>query len=491
MPGELAKRWPTWAQGEPRRAAAVRKLLFYVEQHLGLVRQHIGRRIQDDNVRDLVIDFGTRVNNLVRSVVEAIAVAYSRGVRRKLQGLGEGASQAFAALVDESGIGRLGWSLNQLSWLLGPVFVGPCLVDGRLVLDVVTPARSDVQRIDPETLRSAVWRVRRDWIELDAEGWRYFDEKGEELKYEPHAVGRVPLAIFRCDSYLGFADLGDGADAEGGWWTASEHAGLVDASLEVAYKQAFGLFIRQNGSNKLTVINAALEGIPAGQTIADPMRPLVLFDPNVTNPVQVFDRTVDPSQTLGEIAAIVSAAVQRYGIPPSEITYENSNANWGTLSIAVRGDRLALLRDKQVPWLLRGERQLWPMVADFIRGSTHRLARQMPPGDELVDALQVSFPDLADPKDTKASIEALQAGLALGLDSATDFLMRRRPELTYEEAEAERHANIDDYAKGIEMVASRNIPADDAGRGVQSVAQIQGREGGRISGDIRREGATT
>lgn len=480
LPRELAARWD-WGQGAERRALARRKLLFFTEQHRSLVVQRIGALVNDDDARLQISAFASRTNNLVRSVVEAVAVGYSRGVRRELEKLGEGPAKAFADIVTESGIGELGWSINKLAWLCGPILVGPSLVDNELRLDVITPARNEVKRKSPNALSEALWRVGDEWLELDGEAWRYYKANGDKYHTEPHAAGRCPLAILRCDSYLGFDDCG-----AGGWWTPTEHAGLIDATLDLGYKHAFGLWTRHNGSNYLTVINAELKNVPAGQTIAHPVLPLHIEEPGGGNPVSVFDRSVNPDEYLREMAAIVQVAVSRYGIPPSEITFANDTSNWGVLSINVRSEKLGLLRDQQVPWLLRGERQLWGMVVDVLRASSHRHARALPPSDELRDALRISFPDLSAPDERKKQIEALQAGLGLGLSNATDLLMEQRPELTRAEAQRIRMDNINDYAKGIEDLASRNLAMDDAGRGVQSVAQIQGREGGRISGEVRR-----
>lgn len=441
-----------------------------------MVRQHIRSRMQDSEVQDEVAAFASRANNLVRSVAEVVPVAYNRGATRELPGLGDMARRTFAALVAESGIARLANAINALCWLLGPVLVGPCIVDGgrRLSLDVILPSQDEVKLAHPERVDSALWRAHGRWVELDSEAWRYLDGKGEEAAPTVyHSAGVCPVAVFRCEDYLL------------GWWGDTLHAGLVDASLDVAYKHALGLWSRQNSANFLTVINADLEGIPAGQTIGHPARPLVLHAPGGGNPVSVYDRSVDPSQYLSEMAAIVEAAVARYGIPPSEVSYGGSSQSWGSLAISIRGERLGLLRDKQVPWLYFGETQLWPIVCDVVRGSTHRLARVCPSGDEVRDALRVNFPDLASPADVTARIDAIKAGLPLGITNAADFFLQGRPELTREDADEMRRANLDTYAADIADLAARNLSPADVARGVESVAQLQGRVGGQASGQTR------
>lgn len=441
-----------------------------------MVKAHIRNRMQDSEVQDEVAAFASRANNLVRSVAEVVPVAYNRGATRELPGLGDMARRTFAQLVAESGIARLANTINALCWLLGPVLVGPCIVDGgrRLSLDVILPVQDEVKLAHPERVEAALWQSGGVWVELDGEAWRYYDGKGEpaaETVY--HGAGVAPVSIFRTEDYLL------------GWWGDTLHAGLVDASLDVAYKHALGLWSRQNSANYLTVINADLDGIPAGQTIGHPARPMVLHAQGNASPVSVYNRSINPSEYLSEMAAIVEGAVARYGIPTSEISYAANNSNWGSLSIAVRGERLGLLRDKQVPWLYFGETQLWPLVCDVVRGSTHRLARVCPPGDEVRDALRVNFPDLASPADVTARIDAIKAGLPLGITNAADFFLQGRPELTREDADELRRSNLETYAADIADLASRNLSPADVARGVESVAQLQGRAGGQASGQAR------
>lgn len=474
-PGELAERWSGWSAGDRRRVAAARKLALYGERHRHMVEGLIEERFAGEpKVAHAVKKFADRSPNLVRSVVSAVAVAYSRGCRRELVDLGDAATRAFAALLDEAGVDRLAPMINAAAWFTGPTLVCPHLdARGRLRLDVITPDSNDA-RHDGDEIESAIWR-RQDgvWVELTDESWSYFDEDGELLHRAPHGAGACPAVVFRTDG-----NLSD-------WWSTDIHAGLCDAALTVAYKMALGLWTRQVSSNKLTVIYGNFEDIAPGQTVAHHGLP-VYVGPKGTADVQVFDRSVSASDWLAECKAIITLAVSAYGLPPSSVTFENSSADWGTLAIAVRGEALGLLRNRQVPWLRAAERELWPLVCDVVRGGGHRLAGQLPPGDEVRDALRIYFPDIAQPAELKARIEALAAAVPFGLASPEDFLLASRPELTREEAVEEIRRNREQELARLDALAARNVAATPD-RGLQSIAQLQGREGGLQSGALRQE----
>lgn len=472
--GDLADRWPEWAASFERRQIASKKMRLYKEDHKGLVLQAIQERINDPEILGYVSRFASRSPNLYRTVTDAIAVAYSRGCRRELKDLGETAAKAFAQLVSESGIDKRANAINALSWSVGPTIVSPHLDQrGRLALDVVTADHVEVRRVG-ETIESALWHQGSTWIELNGEGWFYYDDRGDLVRSIPHTVGMTPA--------VPFISIDNTVD----WWTSTEHLGLVDATLEVAYKMALGGWSRQVSSNKLTVIYGKPEGTPPGQSLGHPAVPLVL-GPQGQSKVEVFDRNVPAQDYLSEVSALIVMAVSRYGIPSTEVTAQvTGNNNWGNLSVAVRGERLGVLRDKQVPWLRSAELELWPLVCDLIRGSTHRLASEIPPGDEVRDALRISFPDLATPEETKARIETLELAVKFGLSSPVDLLLQARPELTRAEAEEEIDANRQAEIDRTAQLAARNQPGD-LGQVPESIAQLQGRLGGQASGLARTD----
>jgi hypothetical protein len=490
-PGAFAARWPEWCsdRAKARRATIRKKLLIYSELQKPMIEALIAERLRGDpKAVELVCRFATSSPNLTRSVVDAVAVAYSRGCQRTLAEasrteaellaprVASDESKAFAALIDEVGMDRLAPEINAISWLCGPVIVSPCISErGVAKLDVLTGDRCERKEVDG-VLTAVLWR-RPDgvWIELTDEAWTYIDEDHpkEIAKQVPHTLGYCPAVPFR--SSYGLFD----------WWQTSEHTGLIDATLDVGYKLALGLWYRQVSGNKLTVIWGDIEGIAPGQTIGHPALPLYLGRKQDSE-VQVYDRIISANDYLNEIGAVISMAVSRYGIPPSEVTFENNGMSWHSLAVTVRGEKLGKLRDRQVQWLRVSERDLWPMLCDMIRAAPHRLRGRLPAGADVRERLRIFFPDLATPADIIERIEALKAGLPYGLDDPTRLLLAAQPELPPAEVEEMRERNMAREVHRQVRLAVHNVPGDPA-NGLQSIAQLQGRLGGQMSGEVRRE----
>ncbi len=476
--GDLAERWPGWssAEGVARRAAARRKRALYEESHLGLVHDRIAHRLQNPGLARDVGLFASRSPNIFKSVVDAVAVAYGKGVQRDLRGLGAPVVKAFAEIVDESGIGASANGISARAWGIGPTMVSPHVdTRNRLALDVLTPDDYDV-RLEGRYVEAVLWRAGATWIELDHRGWGYFNEAGEpERPFVPHAVGLCPAVPFVA------------VDQTGDWFCSNEHMGLCDATLDAAYKWALSLYNRQTSGNKLVVIQGDIEGTPPGQSLGSPVQPLYLRGAPAQTDVKVIDRQISAADGLAEVRAIIEMAVSVYGISPSEVS---GSGDWGQLGVSIRSDKLGALRDKQVGFLRNSEVELWAVVCDLIRGSSHRHARVLPPGDEIRSAIRVSFPDLAPPDDAIKRIEAMEAGLRYGLCSPADWLLQARPELTRAEAEELLQANLKVYLDTVEPLVNRNLPAvPPEALGVRTTPQIQGRIGGQISGEMRRNEA--
>lgn len=331
-----------------------------------------------------------------------------------------------------------------------------------------------VTRMSGDHVDATLWSVGANFVLLDAEGWSFFDSRGVLRPLSGVHNGFVPHGL----SYAPAVHI-TAIDNTYDPWVVTAHDGLADATLDVSYLYAFGRFVRQVNGTKLTWIRSTFENLKAsaGQSLGHPVLPIWLPGGQYETEIGQLDRIVPARDNLDEIAATITMAISAEGLPPGSVQMVGNNSDWGNLAISVEGNRLALLRDKQVPFLVHAERSFWPMAVDLLRESDHRHRKALPPGDEVREALRISIPDLATPKDVKERVEALEAGLPHGLTSAIDFLMAARPELTRAEAEAEITANLATYATRNEYLATRNAPADASHAGA-TLAQQQGRIGG-------------
>lgn len=478
----LFSRWPEWASNAPRRASARERLTLYRGEYRKEVEKMIDDRVIDMKTRRQIKKNLTSSHGLAGATTDAVAVAYQRGARRELRGVADTAARAFGDIVVESGLPEDCVALNAVSWITGPVILAPYVaeVDGEFVLckAIMFADRTEVLwNPHAPTVVDAVLHQREDGVfcELDKRGWKYYDRKGYPIQATdgraeiPHNLDYCPAVAFRSRPWLAFD-----------WWNDTDHIGLCDATREVAYRLAVGLWVRSVNATKLTVVVAPIKNIPAMQAMGHPSQPL-WFNAN-PNEVQVstMDRSVGAADYLAEITAISNAAVSRYGIPPSAVSFTNDSSNWGNLAISVRGETLAAQRDAQAPLLVRAERRFWTIAADVVRASRHRHAGALLTREDFKAALRCMLPDLSDPKERKARLDAFAAALPYGLANAVDELMSARPEMTRYEAIEEIAANLDEYARLLESLASRNVSLD-AAHGVGSIAELQGRQGGEAS----------
>lgn len=493
--GELFRAWPEWDLDEGRRAEARRRLDLYRGDYKGRVCALVRDRIADQETAHEVCKHVNTAHGLVAAVANACAVVYQRGVRRELRSDDAAAAAAFAEIVTESGVAAVGPALNALSWVMGPVVMMPHVGDvrgeRRLLVTLATADRYAVRlhRSAPDVLEAVLWQ--RDdgvFVEVDDKRWRYWTAQGDPLDDgawdRAHPLGYCPATPLRARPWIAYD-----------WTGTTDHRGLCDAALEVAFMHALGRWVRTQNAGPATEITAPPEKYAKLQALGHPSRPLVFDAMPQEVRVQVHDRTVDPRHYLSEIQAQVNAAVIPYGIPPSAVTFVNDQSNWGVLSLSMTPGALATQRDAQAPLLWVGEVDLWRIVCDVVRASDHPLAGAIPPRDEVKRILRVAIPDLSDPKEQSTRMDVFERKLPHGLASAEDLLMESRPELTRAEAREEIQERRRALAEQYEELARRNLPADaqraivlaSATGGVESVAQAQGREGGQVSGVVRRE----
>lgn len=487
--GELFQRWPEWDLEASRREAADLRLRMYKGNYKAEVAALVRKRVEDPQSAAQIVQHVTTAHGLLGAVADTCAVCYQRGVRRELRGTAPDAARAFADIVGETRLPAIGAAVNATAWAVGPVIALPYVAPDvrgtpRLRLYLATADRYSVRRAangtSPDELAAVLFR-REDgtFVEVDAEGWRYWSAAGRPLDDgahdAPHGLGYCPAAVIRARPEMPYD-----------WSGSDDHHGLTSAALEVGVMHAIGRWTRTQTSVPLTVIFSTPDKYAKLQALGHPSQPLVFDAAPQEARVDVLNRVVDPRFYLQEIQALAAAAIARYGIPPSAVNFTNDASNWGTLSVNVTAGTLALQRDSQTPLLHAGEVALWLTACDVVRSSPHRHAEAIPPREQVERALRVAFPELSTPDEQIKRTQALKERLPLGLSSPADDLMTARPELTRFEAEEEVAANLHTYVEIIRPLVERNVPADPHDRAEalaqarpgETVAQAQGRAGG-------------
>lgn len=463
--------WFPWQAGAKRRDLAALKRRVYEDDFAPLVVRHIRHRIDDPDAAWEIEKYASETVNLGRVVVETVACGYSKGVRRVLDAVSPEVSRAFADVIVECGFDRWATKVAHHMWWMGPTFIAPTVSPRtlKLRLDIVTPDHAECTRYAPDELKALVWQRADDkaLVYVDEAEWRFFDARGEELDVAPvpHLQGKVPVATFR-DSFPGAFD----------WWDTRKGWGLYGATLDVAMKVAVMQY-RRLVSNKVPVMYGPLDTIPEGQSMAVPMRAVHATGGISTNKLEMVDLTMPVADMLAEIYALIGLAVSRFAIPPSDVSFEQSNSQWGSYALSIRKEKLGHLRNDQVKHLRPSEEELWPLICDVVRASRlHKYARVLPPGDEVRDMLDLRFSDYADTEESKKRIELMEARLRHGLDHPRDVLLEERPELSSEDADAIIEENLSALADRNDTKVQRNTA--DPGKGLQSAAQVNGSIGG-------------
>lgn len=483
--GPLFDTWGAEIEGgEDRRLASRARLDAYQGQFVDHVRSLIPGRVRDKESAAEISKFVTATHNLAACAVEAVNVAYRQGCRRSLKSDDAAAVRAFHDLVAESGLPAMAPNLAAISWISGPVLLLPTVqvVRGvpRLRVESVTADAFEVKRAGPgdEVDAALVFRPDGSFLVVDGTRHAYYDPDGYPLAGgafdREHGCAWCPVSIFRARRGLDF-------------WGAADHRELIDGTHEIAYLWALGRWVRTQTQAPLTAITGPEDKIPKLQAIGHPSRPLVLAGIPAQFDVKVLDRTTDPEKYLAEIRALAAACVQRVGLPPGAVSLVSNSSEWGTLAVAMTPAALANQRDRAVPFLRAAEVDAWSTAAEVVRASGHPAARALPDAAAFASALRVAFPDLNDADEQAKRTAALKERLPLGLANPIHELMAQRPELSPEDAAEELQENLRNYIDVIVPLVERNAPADPGpARGVETLAQINGRQGGQVSGEVRR-----
>jgi len=463
--------WPEQTQEDyGRKWAALKRLRILQEDFRTSIIEKIHQTHASPAYRERIAKFASVAVNPARDITAVVACAYDNGVRRILRGATEDQQAAFTTLVNESLASTKAPYWNKYAFFLGPTLVVPCVRKGRLQLDLIRPDVADV-KLDPEDPMglpsAAAWTVQGGgdaaFVMLDREAWRYLDQHGKDVRPpQVHGLGYWPGAVFRLDEPVD------------GWWPRCYQERLVDATITCAYVYTYMMFVRKVQNRKMLTIVGQTDELPRGQLL-DPELALTISSRPQATTIQVDDYNTSPENFLLELRFTLETIVESYGIPQSAVNFD-LGTDGGPVAIGVKKERLGHIRSAQVPYLDRGEHELWPAAVAIAKVAGHPLADRLPPPDEVRDMLDVQWPRLKVIDDPMAREQLYKEQIKRGGTSPIDMLQEDHPHLTREQCQELLSRNISEQAAILEEYSKRGMVLDLAS-GLVGSAEAMGKLG--------------
>ena len=460
--------WKVSDSEKARKTSASERLKIYQEDFKDVILKKIDAAYTNQTVRDRVTKFISVALNPAKDITNAVAMCYDNGVRRILKGGDEKTELSFNKLIEQSEAATKAPIWNKFAFLLGPTFVIPTIRKNKLKFDIITPDVCDI-KLDPEDpldLPSAmVWNTADgNYSMLDKEAWYYLNDEGKNIR-EPqyHNIGRVPCGLFRLDEPIN------------SWWPRKYQERLIDGTLEVAFTYTVLKWIRKSQDKKILSVIGDSDNIPKGQMLDPEYSFTIKADPQAVQ-VQVIDFDTSPENCLNTIRYVMESIIEAYGIPQSAVNYDLQK-DGGNAAITIKKEKLGGLRTGQIPYLNRGEKQLWGSSVALLRAANHPLGSSLPPPDEIEEMLELQWPRLRVVDNPTEREQLYQMQIKRGGVSPIDMLQEDYPNLTREECEKKMYDNIDDWAKVATILAERNLSVDME-KGIMTSAEVNGKLGG-------------
>jgi hypothetical protein len=434
----------------------------------------------------------TTTINVLSRLTNTVCVAYKQPPTRTLVGASERSQEAFNSILRETRANTRLKSIERRAFALNvdivvPV-VRPDLQRGRkrLDLDEMLPHHTEVTLSETDPMGTPIAAVshvrdasdRTDsfpirTIVLDAQSWRTYDDRGRRVGLNvDHGAGVFPGVPFRFENPLD------------DWWMARRGDGGVQATLSVAHIFARLDWVRAAQDRKREMVFAKnTERIPkqyAGGVLVFP------FTPQEAE-YGVKDTVTDPKHHIEHIRFVLEQAAESLGIPSTLVDFDPSmqNAANSPLGAARKHEALAEVRRSHIEFLVEQEKRLWVSAARVMRGMGHPLSGALSP-EMIEETLEIDFPPLTFTEHPLTQLQILEKEISLGVSSTVRGYRRMHTDTTEKEAWAAVEAIADEEGKINDFYVERNIPRDAEQRR-QTLAQVQGREGGRQRGERQND----
>lgn len=467
-----------------RQADASRRIAILSENWADLVYAFIDSMIVTPSVRVALKRRVNRTYNVLSQICTRVCVAYKVPPIRYLEGVSDEVQSAFAKLMVESGIATKAKAWERHTFAGNVCIVVPRVretagLGPRLDYDVLLPDRTEVYTDERDPMGCPVLAVHSEkhgsdytgdpirQVVIDDEAWTYYDSRGRTTGTITHGAGVFPGTVWRLD--LPVDD----------WWSSHRGAGIVDATITVAYLAARRDWVRGGQDRKKELMAAAdLAQIP--QQIAGAEGPVhIPLAPSLYS-YQVLDAVTSIDEHEKHIKSYLRQAAEYLGVPSQLVDFDALDGNEGERAIAIYS-ALADLRASHIEYYRQAERELAWKTALVLRGMGHPAARLLPP-DLVLESFRIQYPELTFAETPSLRLSAAEKRVALGLSSTFREYQREHPSKTIAEAREDVLTFAIEEGELNQFYIDHNISRDPATR-LKTVAQLQGSQGGQAKAE--------
>lgn len=307
--------------------------------------------------------------------------------------------------------------------------------------DPLEPAGLIIDFASPPALTRAVTTSLPQWemwddtyrYRISGEG-RLVDAFGKiSVEPEAHGLGRIPgVLLHRRHPTTCILDATYGED-------------IKSTHLAVALLDVMIMRLSKTQGENYPILQGNLAAMATGQ-VADGETPMLL-PPEVI--ASVLNMKTDTAHYLATKRDKISSCAQTYGMS-YEMFSNSESADSGKL-YAMRREKLTELRLEQ-----RGRAMMHEAMVVELMGFD-------------ASGLRVDFQEQAVPADASEEVDLLDKKMRKGLDSPVDYMMRKDPDLTRDDAKKRILENLHDFSMLVLAQRALNMPGDgDAGNPGQS-----------------------
>ncbi len=424
-----------------RKEKAARRQRLYMSGGDSDMAQFVMTMVKDKQVQNKRLDCVAfaKFDNVTRRIIHEVSSVYAMPARRTVED--EEGNRRYQEIQRISRQHEVMLRANRLANLHRTIVIGPRVADytgdAKPVLDVVTPDCFSAlgHPLDPTELVALIFDLAMKpvghgpvpkFVVWSAAEWFYLDSAGQMIGSPiPHSYERIPQILFSIEPPAGT---------------------LIDSSagedLEAAHMMVWFLGIlllkEAKSATKQHIFQGDLARMMRGQA-ADSDVPIEA--PEGTT-VTTVDNSMDLSMFRASADYVTERPAANRGIPPSVLRHD------GAQSAEARELQRVPLREirlqQQIPFRDL-ERELAELQSLVIGAKVPELAFK-------TDGWKVDFADPQTPLGQKEALEVFEQERRLSLTSTIAELMRRNPDLSYQDALDLMLQHADDELKRNEVI---------------------------------------